>query len=202
MATSVVESYSGSGTYWWSDSRTVSATTKNALYTMLAESAQPTYTAVMKAVPLATANSHLFGFMADGTNYTRLKWIRIWQSTLAGAVNCQDLSLILLSTAGTGGGAISARPMDTSDTNPYAGGIATLNTVKGTETNTMGTLQLGIATTNPMTNVNYTEWGRQDNLKPLILGTAATSGVALKNINAIASAKVDIEVWFTVSPYL
>ncbi len=111
------------------------------------------------------------------------------------------IELYRLSTAGSGGGAVSARPFDSADTNPYGGTIQTLPSSKGTEGNRLWFDKIWL-TNSIAAQPNSIEWVARDNMKPIIIGSATTDGIAIKITTGIASATVDINVEFTVTPYL
>lgn len=182
--------------------RTYAGTVKEDQGFFLANSGEVTYTATCKGIITTTAGAHLAFIQADGTNYTRLYGVFAKQSTLSGAVNTVDISGFRTTTAGSGGGAISARPMDTGDTNPYAGTIQTLPSSKGTESDLLFTLQVGVTATNPMTSQYADSWQFSPFVKPIILGTAASGGCAVKQINAVATNKLDLIFLFGVTAHL
>jgi hypothetical protein len=109
-----------------------------------------------------------------------------------------------VSTAGTGGSAITARGRDAADS--YSGTIATLPSGKGTEGVLLLQLpRLGLSNTAPTTtNPNAFEWkaDTQSGQKGITIGSATTDGVALKIITGIASGTVDINFTFTTDTAL
>lgn len=180
-------------------SRSYGGTTKEDQLFLKAQSTRVTYRAYCSAIITTTSASHLAFIQADGTNYTFITGFWIAQTTLAGSVATANIQLIRTSTAGTGGGAISAYPLDAADTSPYAGTIQTLPTGKGTEGVTLMGGPVGLTATNPMTTVNQWFWRADDDEKPITIGTATTDGICIKIITGIATSKVDITLEFTVA---
>lgn len=184
------------------DERTIGGTAVDAQVILTGESAMPTYTAIASNIVLTTANAHLLQIMGDGTNYCRLRSVSLAQSTLSGAVNTAMIAIYRLSTAGTGGSAVSSYPFDAADTSPYGGGAMTLPTVKGTEGTLLYQFRLGVTATNPMNSNDQLLWVPTDDQKPIIWGTSIANGIAFKIVGNVATAAVDCIVTFTLSTYL
>ena len=122
----------GTDKYLHTSSRSISAVTRHDQYVQLGEGDYPSYEAQALGISVATTAAHVLQVMADGTNYTRLKSVSITPTDdIPAAATVLIVSLVRLSTAGTGGSAVTARPFDTADT--YAGGAMTLPSAKGTE---------------------------------------------------------------------
>ena len=203
MAESTLAVTPGSGQLLRTNSRTVGGTAVHEQGVIIAEGNAATYTALVKDIAISTAAAHLLMVQGDGTNYVRLRRIKINQSTLAGAGAMAYFGVYRVTTGGTGGTTINARPFDTADTNPYGGTVASAPTAKGTESDQLLHMRLGLASAQPLTNVYQTEWvARDDNTKSIVFGSATTAGIVIKNETAVGTAKVDIEVEFVVTSYL
>ena len=191
----------------WTEQRSIGGVLKEMQVFAMGEHYVATYTAVANNVSTATAASHLAILQGDGTNYTRVRYIKVQQFTLAGAAATLELGVYRVSTAGTGGTTISARPFDAGDTDPYGGTFMTLPTVKGTEGNKLLLGRLALYAAAPTaSNMNIWRWPDDgmpaDLMKPIIIAPAVAGGIAVKDINGIATATVDIEIGFTVTSYL
>jgi hypothetical protein len=144
--------------------------------------------------------------VGDGTLYTRIKRIYVEQVVGATTRTLAELSVFRLSTAGTGGTAITARGRDSADS--YAGGVMTLPTVKGTEGVELLHKRLQLLNTADvaanLANPNSWEWlaHGEMNEKPIIIGPATTDGIALKLITGIAVSTLDISITFTTDTTL
>ena len=203
MAESSLAVTPGSGLNLRTNTRTIAATTVHEQALMVGEGNAATYTAIGIDQAVTTSGDHVLFIQGDGTNYGRLRRITIRQSTLAGAVGTLDLRLLRTSTAGSGGTAVSPRPFDAADTDPFAGTCQTRPSSKGTEGNQLLQFRLGITATNPMTNANAVEW-RDDwnNTKPIIWGTSTANGLCLKVQTGVATVKIDVELEFVVTTFL
>lgn len=202
MTTSVIAVTEGSGKNIWTDSRSVVGVTKEAQYTLLAPSAWTTYTACATGVATTTSAAHLIAWNADGTNYGRLIGLVVEQAALAGAAATAQLQVYRLTTLGSGGGTVNARPTDGADTDPFGGSVLTLNSSKGTEGNLLLQKRLGLVAAQPVNQLNRWEWTADSNMKPIIIGTATSSGLALKIVTGIATSTVDITLTFEVTTFL
>ena len=130
MARAVIAVSEGSGKNIATESRTISSVLVGAQYVLQEETAQLTYSVIARDISIGgSANDHILFIQADSSNYTRIKRILIQQSTLSGAVNTADIRLMRTSTAGSGGTAVSGRPFDAGDTDPYKVTCQTLPTV-------------------------------------------------------------------------
>lgn len=191
----------GSGLNLRTNSRTVSALTVHEQAMLAAEGNAATYTAIARAVSTATAASHLLALQGDGTNYGRIRRITIRQALAPGAAATADIRVFRTSTAGTGGTSISCRPFDAADTNPYGGDARSLPAAAGTVGDQLLQFRLGLNTGTNLTNaVEWTAHG--GNTKPIIFGSAVTSGIAVRIETGIATSTVDVEIEFVVTSYL
>jgi hypothetical protein len=155
-------------------------------------------------VSLATVNDHLLQIMAGSSNYVRIRRIHIEQANNATAAAFGVIEIWRLTTAGTGGTAVTPAKFDTGDA--AAGATAmTLPTAKGTE----GTLlfrpvmlwrQAVSATTAQYDDVF--EWTQHPGQKPIIIPAGTSNGIAIKSTTATASATVSMWVEFVETPWL
>lgn len=185
--------------YLQSWSRSIDGTTTEGQIVIEGEPFLAAYVAQASTISTGTSADHLIAIQADGTNYTRIKRIYVSQVVAAGSATLAQLQVIRTTTAGTGGSAITARPLDAGDA-AYAGDIRTLPTGKGTEGVTLLVQRLYL--TNSVTVPNTWTWTPEPGEKPIVIGTASTDGICLKIVTGIASGTVDIRVEFTVSSYL
>ncbi len=186
--------------YFHTAQRDYSGTNKEDQYVLKAYPVRTTYRAYASAVSTATSLDQLIFIQADGSNYTFINGIRVTQSTLAGSPATAKLRIIRTSTAGSGGGAVSAYPMDAADASPYAGTIQTLPSSKGTEGVTLFGGPMGMTDANPMTTANQFFYRFGDDEKGILIGTAVTDGVCIKIITGISSGAVDVVLEFTTAP--
>jgi hypothetical protein len=206
MAEGIIQYTPGSGAKIHSFDRTIGANTVQEEVIVFGEQYLADYTvATITPVSTATANSHILQIMAGASNRLRIRRIEVYQMGLATtAAKCQ-WALYKLTTAGTGGGAITPQLTDPADA--AAGATAmTLPTAKGTEgallwsgasamTQTVG------ATPNqldPLFVIDFDALRR----KPAHVASGTSNGVALKNITAIAAATVIVTAFFDESSFI
>lgn len=187
----------GSGTSIHSWSRTVASTSRLDQFFLHGEQPYATHTA-QAVVRTNTANSHLMFLQGDGTNYVRVRRITIRNANIASSASTLDIRVYRTSTAGASGTTVNPRSFDESD-GVYSGTIQTLPTSKGTEGNQLLALRLGVPASAPLTG--SVEWRESERAKPLIFGSGTANGIAIKNLNSLAT-EVDVEVEFSVLNYL
>lgn len=150
---------------------------------------------------IATANDHVMQLMASAGQALRVRRIRIQQAVLAGAAATGNFQIVRLTTAGTGGTAVTAAPYDPADTMTGAG--MTLPTVKGTEVGTIliRGIYLALVAAAPMSTAFY-EWVELPHMKPLVIPAGTANGIAIKSITAVAGASVSTLIEFTEQSFL
>ena len=166
---------------------------------------QATYTLLASSIATTTSASHILQVMGDGTNYGRLHRLKVQQVTLAGAEALAQLQIVRLETAGTGGSAVSARPFDLADTDPYGGGGMTLPSSKGTEGDVLlqeRMLLIDSAIDDVGGPYARWEWYANDFAKPIVFGNGTADGLALKIVTGIATSTVDVTLEFSVTATL
>lgn len=199
MAENFVEVTSGSGLKLHTWSRTIGANTVHDEFTLPGEYPLATYSVVATAVSTATANDHLLQIMAGSSLNVRIRSITISQAAAAGSVASARFQLFRLTTAGTGGTSITARPYDTADA--AAGATAmTLPSSKGTEGVTLFVESMWLGTAAIPTH-RVADWIQTPGTKPILIPAGTSNGLAIKSINAVASATVDIAVEFVETSF-
>jgi hypothetical protein len=187
--------------YLHTEQRTISSVAREDQYVQRGQPAYPTYVVRASGISIATTADHILQIMADGTNYTRLLAYKITMTDdRPAADNVAQIGLHRLSTAGTGGGAVTPTPYDTADT--YAGGAMTLPTAKGTEGTLVHYRYVNITTAFPSGNGVLAEWRVPEYGKPIIFGTGTGAGLAWKIISGVASCTISIEAEIATTSYL
>ena len=93
----------------------------------------PTYSlSVVTPISMATLDAHLLQMMAGANNRLTLVYLRVTQVAVASAAAVKGFGLYRLTTAGSGGTAVSPRKLNPASGNAEATAM-TLPTVKGTE---------------------------------------------------------------------
>ena len=155
-----------------------------------------TYTFSALSVSTATGNSHILQIMAGSTLNVYLRRLQIYQSNPATTATIVIWDLLRLTTAGTGGGAVTANPFDTTDAAAGATGM-TLSTVQGTEgarlhrfsSQVIQTIGASGTGSNPIM-VEYTWDGLRTKAPRIAAGTS--NGLVIKNVGAVAAATVHV----------
>ena len=184
--------------YLHTNQRTISSTAREDQYVLQGEGAYPTYSVAATGVGITTAASHVLQIMGDGSNYSRLRRITVGVWTPA-VGSTTDFHLYRLSTAGTGGTAKTPAPFDTADT--YGGGAMTLPSSKGTEGALLATFHIFLPSAGTVGN-NDVIWTPPPHGKPIIFGSATSSGIAVKVIAGVAGSYVDIDAEIITTTYL
>jgi hypothetical protein len=153
-----------------------------------------TYRVIATSISTGTANDHILQIMAGASLNVRLRYLRVEQAVGATAVAIGSFQVWRLSTAGTGGTAVTPRPMDTADAAAGATGM-TLPTVKGTETVQLDTFRIilrqALLATSAQADDIY-EYRAGPAEKPIIIPAGAANGLALKVTTAVAGATLDV----------
>lgn len=201
MAESIVQVTEGVGKKFHTWSRVVSAQTVEQQFVLPGEFVYATYTVVASLISVATAADHLLQIMAGASLNVRIRRIYVRQAAAVTAASSSGIDVVRLTTAGTGGTAVTPRPLDTADA--AAGCTAqTLPTAKGTEGSIVIEDRIGLIQTQPVVDTAKMEWRQSPNAKPLIIPAGVANGIAIKNLNANAGASVTITVELVETAYL
>ena len=190
----------GAGTLLHSWSKTISAATVHDEFTLPGEMPYPTYTVSATGVSSATGLSHMMQVMAGGALNVRIRKIRVAQLVAPAGVNTVELSLVRLTTAGTGGGAVTARPFDTAAAAAGASGM-TLPTAKGIEGTVLWIQSFWVGTA-AIPVLGLWDWTQLPNDQAIIIPAGAANGFAIKNTSALATATFTIAVEFTETNFV
>lgn len=206
MSESSVQVTQGSGTRLRTATRTVASQTVHEEYMQVGEADLPSYSIVTAyGISAATANSHLLQIMAGSSARVALRRLMLYQVAAASSAQNSDLQLVRLTTAGTGGTAITPAPLATSDSAASASAMS-LPSSKGTESTILHRqpvyfLQtLGASLTGPWPLMLDLDFERL-RLKPPIIAAGTANGLALKCVGAVTSATVVVVAHITELPY-
>lgn len=208
MPESLVQVTEGSGKKLHTISRTIGANTVEDEVIIVGEPFLAAGSATNlggTTVSAATANSHLIQLMAPAGLNVYVRRIRLYQIGLATTAAIAELAVFRLTTAGTGGTALTPEPLDTTDT--MTATAMTLPSSKGTEgarpiwhgtTQFIQTVGTGGAGPNPLlADIEFDTL----KLKSLRIPAGTANGIALKNITAVAGATCIVLVEFTEANY-
>lgn len=152
------------------------------------------------AASAATANDHWLQVMAGASLNLYIRRILLYQAALATTAAFGQVAIFRLTTAGTGGTALTPAGLDPGDA--AAGATAMMTpTAKGTEggliwVGAVGWTQtVATQTRDPLLlDLRFGLPGGHE--KSLKIGSGTTNGIAIKGISAIAAASVYVNVWF------
>lgn len=193
MADTYLEVSSGSGTKLAHESYTDSNAD-----TVLDQKARiglpylPTYTlSVSTAISMATANEHLLQIMAGAANRLTLLYLCVTQVAIATAAAVKEFALFRLTTAGTGGTAVTPRAANPA-TGAVDGSAMTLPTAKGTEGNQLwtgtGLVFFTVPTTGQLWPLVCLDWRGALRSQAPEIAAGTSNGLALKIIPSDAGA--------------
>lgn len=204
MAESIVQINEGTGKKLHTFNRTIGANSVEDEVIIEGEPYLAGYTVSDDTRSTATANSHLWQVMAGASLKVRVRRIEIFQSVMATAAVLIELRLYRLSTAGTGGGALTGVALDPGDAAAGFAGMS-LPTVKGTETGLIGVVKpymmQTIAASNQLTNPIYVFDFERFRSKPLIINAGTTNGIAIKNVTAVAGGSLGVLMYLDESNF-
>ena len=156
------------------------------------------------SISTATANSHLMQLMAGASLPVYVTRVTVHQFGLATTGAFGRLFIVRLTSAGTGGTAVTPAVHDGTDAASGATGM-TLPTVKGTEAATplytganafMQTVGAGTIGQNLLLDRDFDRL-----VKPIRIPAGTTNGIAIKCIDAIAAATVQVDIEFMELSY-
>jgi hypothetical protein len=203
VAQSSVNVTEGSGKRLNTWDRTISSTLVQDQFVQFGEYPYPTYGVVAEAISVATTADHILQIMAGSSNHVRIRYIYVEQSAGAAAASNLSLQLLRLTTAGTGGSAITPFKFDTGDA--AAGATAmTIPTAKGTESTLLRRVNISLRqNANTGTQEDGWEWRQAPNTKPLIIPAGTSNGIAIKVVAGVTtSPSVNIYVEFVETAFL
>jgi len=152
---------------------------------------------------MAGANAHTLQIMAGSSLIVRLRRLTVWQLGLAGAITMQTFSIVRLTSAGTGGTALTPLALEQSD--PGSGATAmrgptTPGTVNGTLYSATAPVLAALWTvpSPPMIDWNFEG---MDNTKVPMIAAGVANGLALMTLTAIATATIIYTATFVESAF-
>lgn len=201
MPESLVQVTSGAGPKLHTWQRTIGANNIEDEFVVPGEYPLASYFVQASGIAIANANDHALQLMAAASVYLRIRRIVVQQAASATTAITTALGVARVTTAGTGGTAVTPRPADTSDT--ASGTAMTLPTVKGTEgvllfqrrflsTQTVGTA----GSQSP-----GWEWVQHPGMKPIIVPAGAANGIVIKSLGTFAGTTVDIGIEYVETSF-
>lgn len=160
--------------------------------------------ATTSGISTATVASHLLQIMAGAANKIRIRRIEIHQATVTSAAALWQVGIYRLTSAGTGGIALTPAPLDPSDAASGATAMI-LPSSKGAEgtliAEGIGYMMQTVAASNQMVNPIIVFDFDRPRSKPLIIAAGTANGIAVKALTGVTGALCIINVWFDESPF-
>jgi hypothetical protein len=158
------------------------------------------------AVTCANAGDDIAQVMAGATLNVRIRRIRLEQAGLITAAAATTFLIARVTTAGTGGTAITPSKMDNGDA---ASGATSASGVPTATHGTIGTnyftrtiFPVQTAPAGGLALAASWEWVQHPGMKPLIIPAGITNGFVIRNQGARAGLTVNFEIEFTESSFL
>ena len=193
MAETTIPVTGGSGHNIGAWDRTISSVVVKHQFMLPGEYPYHTYLVQATGVSVATADAHLVQIMSSASTSLRIRRIRLWIASTA-AANTLAIDLFRLSSAGTGGTALTPAPVDLGD-GASAWTAMTLPSSKGTESTFLGRMRIPVQSAHPLNpNGPAVLYDQRPDEKPIIVPTGAASGLALKVSGNVASTTVDFQI--------
>lgn len=195
-----------SGKKLHTNNRTIGANSVEDEYVIPGELPGPAYTVKGASVAGATTGDDLIQIMAGASNPVRIRRIRVYQRVLITTANEFSWDAIRITSAGTGGTAVTPRPMNTGSA--AAGATAAQgvpNATHGTAGVTLWTGRLWAIQTvgaggspgpGPMD-----EWVQSPNSEPMTIPAGIANGIALRVSTGRAGITCDVLVEFVELTY-
>jgi hypothetical protein len=202
MAESTVQQQEGVGKKVHTWNRTIGANGIEDQFVLAGLQSYATYTASTAVISFAVAADHLCAWMAGSTNNVYLRYLAVYARVAAGTATNGEAILVRLTSAGTGGTAITPAPMDTTDA--AAGATAmSLPTAKGTETTMLwrGTIPLPATMAALAAPILELDWRNFDITKSPRIAAGTSNGIALKHVTGVATATGVVYAELVELPY-
>ena len=154
------------------------------------------YTVMVGSTSIATANDHVVQLMAGSSLNVYIRSITIEQNVNATTATKAVFQLLRLTSAGTGGTAVTPSKMDTGDAASGATAM-TLPTAKGTESTVMRETVVIMRQAISATQTQPEEsviWTPGLNFKAWRIAAGTANGIAIKSLTAIAGCTVDVMI--------
>lgn len=199
MAESLVQVTEGVGKKLHTNSRSISGNTVEDEYTLPGEIPHASYTALYPAVTCASATD-LAQLMAGASLNVRVRRIRARQFDAAGAAASKSLVITRKTSAGTGGTAVTPRPLDSADA--AAGATAMIvPTVLGGAGVDLWSEPFPFSATQPVAGTLW-EWTPAQGEKSILIPAGTANGIVLRLGTAVATATLSIIIDFIETSFV
>jgi hypothetical protein len=205
MAHTIIQVNSGNGPKLAGDDYTDGANTVIDQRLTLGEYKQASYTVdTITAVSAATTADHILQVMAGSSLNVRIRRIRLDQGAPITTAALLTIGIYRLTSAGTGGTAITPQKLDNGDATAGATAMS-LPSAKGTEGALLEVLTMWPIQTASASGVPgpgpFCEWVSRPDIKPIIIAAGTANGIAIKVITGRAGLSVYPSVDFVETSY-
>lgn len=193
MAEAFINLTEGSGKKAHAWDRTIGANTVLDEFTLPGEYPLATYAIVASGLAWTTTQRDMLQVMAGSSLNVRIRRITITQIAGISAVGLREIVVYRLTSAGTGGTSITARPLDSADA---AAGCTAMSKPTSNGTQGVEVLRRGAwwGTSATPSNPTLLTWEPPPGSKPLIIPAGTANGIALTNPVSDGSLQVTIMV--------
>lgn len=195
MAEAFVNVTEGAGKKLHAWDRAVGANTVLDEFTLPGEYPLACYGVTADGISAATLNDHVLQIMAGASLPLRVRMLIIEEAAVGGAAGTVGFDIVRLTTAGTGGTALTPAKLDNAD-GAAAFTAMTLPTVKGTEGTRPGPrIRIPVVAAQPTNAAGMFTWppqGYPPNYKSIVIPAGTANGIALKAIGNVATATWDV----------
>ena len=198
MAEGYINLTEGSGKKSHTFQRTIGANTVEDSIVIPGEHYLAAYS-VVGAVSVATTNDHFIQLMAGGSLNVRIRRMFVEQEANATTAAAKAFEVLRLTSAGTGGSAVTPAKYDPAD--GAAGATAmTLPSSKGSESSVLHRFVLPLRQAILATGAQVDdiwEWEQHPGMKPIIIAAGTSNGIAIKILSGAAGATMVATIEFT-----
>jgi hypothetical protein len=200
MAESYINLTEGAGKKAHTFGRTIGANNVEDEVVVPGEPYLASYVVQSTNLSIATGVSRLLSLNAGSSLIVRVHRIMVQTHTLAGT-NTREIFLVSrLTSAASGGTAITPRLLDPSD--PAAGATAMAAPTGGTVGAELWRFPFALFSASAAGQQEpWYEWVASPNRKPIIIPAGTANGIVVQNLNSVATATVSISVWFDESNF-
>ena len=153
---------------------------------------------------LTNANVHALEIMAGASLNVRLRRLVVYMHTLPGTANFLGIELWRLTTAGTGGTAVTPAPLNPADSASGATAMV-VPTAGGTESTRLWSalvmLPQAVSTTMPWPPLIDLDFDEMERTGPIIIAAGTTNGLALKTTVAFSGAAIRVNALITETSF-
>jgi hypothetical protein len=186
--------------------RTIASVLVQDQFVLPGEFPYPSYFVHAQGVSGANSGDDLMQVMAGSANYVRVRRIEISQRVPITTAQEFTVDVTRLTTAGTGGVAVTPARFDNGDPAAGASAASTVpNATHGTAGTILRSLRIWGLQTPPTAGVGgglSAKWEQHRGTKPIIIPAGASNGISLRVQTGRAGITLDVEIEIVETPWL